>query len=113
MSKNDIYLPIYNLHDMIIQCIIYGIIGIILGILVNNIYVYILNNISYKPNVIVEIVLQLIICSIVLSIININFHFFGWAWQNTTPGFIFVSFFFGVQYNAFSNIQQILAISKK
>jgi hypothetical protein len=112
MAKTDMYSPIYNLHDMIIQCILYGIIGIILGTIVNNIFVYILNNISYKPNVIVEIVLQLIICSIVLSIININFHFFGWAWQSTTPGFIFVSFFFGVQYNAFSNIQKRFIMDK-
>ena len=61
----------------------------------------------------IEILLQLILCCIILSIIHINFNYFGWTWQHTTPGFIFVSFFFGAQYNVFTNMQKRFIIDRK
>ena len=113
MNANNIYLPSDNLHSMIIKSIIWGIIGSALGISINNIYIYILNHIDYKPNITLEILLQFILCCILLSVIHINFNYFGWTWQTTTPGLIFVCLFFGVQYNIFNNIQQIFIIDKK
>ena len=113
MPATNIYLPSDNLNNMIIKCIIWGLLAIILGTIVNNIFVHILNNINYKPNIIVEILLQLILCCIILSIIHINFNYFGWTWQHTTPGFIFVSFFFGAQYNVFTNMQKRFIIDRK
>ena len=108
MTSNNIYLPSDNLHNMIIKSIIWGILGGFLGISINNMYVYILNHINYKPNIILEIVLQFILCCILLSVIHIHFNYFGWTWQNTTPGFIFVCLFFNVQYNMFNSIPYIL-----
>ena len=112
MTANNIYLPSDNLHNMIFKSIIWGVIGGFLGISINNICIYILNHTNYKLNLILEITLQFILCCIVLSVIHVNCHHFGWTWQNTTPGFIFVSFFFNVQYNIFNTILQLFTIDK-
>ena len=120
MNKNNIYLPTDNLNNMIIKCIIWGILGATLGIIINNMSIFIINNITrfvlnntkYKVGIL-EIVSQFILCCIILSTINIKFNYFGWSWQNTTPGFIFVSLFFAVQYNIFNNIPKLFILDKK
>lgn len=124
MNKNNIYKPSDNLFNMIIKNIIWGFAGIILGLLVNNITIYISNiyaNIyanTYAINttntniIILEILIQIILCSAILALIHSYYNYIGWTWQNTTAGFIFVSFFFGVQYNIFINIQKKLIIDK-
>jgi hypothetical protein len=120
MSSNNIYLPSDNVYYMIIKCIIWGVLGTALGIIINNITIFILNNISifilnntnYEIGIF-EIVFQFILCCIILSIIHINFNYFGWTWQNTTPGFVFVSLFFAVQYNIFNNIPKLFILDIK
>jgi hypothetical protein len=115
MSSNNIYLPSDNLNYMIIKCIIWGILGTTLGIIINNIVIFLINNFFIKNNSdykigIFEILLQFILCCITLSLIHMKFNYFGWTWQNTTPGFIFVSLFFAVQYNIFNNIPYLFVL---
>jgi ABC-type multidrug transport system fused ATPase/permease subunit len=115
MSSNNIYLPSDDLYSMIIKCIIWGIIGTALGIIINNLTIFIINNITILKHtnnrvVILEIVFQFILCCIILSLIHMKFNYFGWTWQNTTPGFVFVSLFFAVQYNIFNNIPHLFIL---
>lgn len=106
MQSSYIYKPIDNFHTMTIKNFIWGLFGIILGIIINNIVIFISTQfkIKFLP---LQNVIQLVLCSYVLAIINIKFNYFGWSWQNITPGLFFVSFFFGVQFNIFANIQNV------
>ena len=117
MSINNSYKPSDNLFNMIIKNIVWGSAGIILGVVINNIILYISN--MYEKNttnttnrILFEIAIQLILCSVILAVIHSYFNYIGWTWQSTTPGFVFVSFFFGVQYNIFINIQKKLILDK-
>ena len=115
MSSNNIYLPSDNVYYMIIKCIIWGILGTALGIIINNLTIFLINNFFIKKNTkydigLFEILFQFILCCIILSIIHMKFNYFGWTWQNTTPGFIFVSLFFAVQYNIFNNIPNLFIL---
>ena len=99
------YKPIDSFHIMLTKNIVWGVLGIILGILNNNIIVF-LSNIFNIQILFVQNVLQIFLCSFVLTIIQYSFNYFGWSWQNITPGLFFISFFFGIQYNIFTNIQK-------
>ena len=83
-----------------------ALLGIILGLIVNKTTIFIQNVFEIKL-LLIQILLHLILCSFVLALININFNYLGWSWQNITPGLFFVSFFFGVQYSIFTNIQNL------
>ena len=64
--------------------------------------------ISYYLNIkilFVQNIIQLFFCSILLGTIHILYNYFGWTWQNITPGLFFISFFFGVQFNILNNIE--------
>lgn len=85
---------------------IYGIIGIIFGLIINAISQKINNQFEIK-NTNLKIIIQLFICSISLGYVHAKLlPEFGWSWQNLTEGLFFVSFFFGVQYYAFTDIQK-------
>ena len=82
----------------------WGTTGLIFGILINNIIVALSNTLKIKY-LIVQNIMQLFLCSLTLATLHNYYHYFGWSWQNITPGLFFVSFFFGVQFNIFTNIQ--------
>ena len=102
--SSAMYKPKYGFYNMLSKNFIWGGIGIILGILVNNSVVFIttLFNIQF---LLLQIITHLLLCSFVLALINTLFNFFGWSWQNITPGLFFVSFFFGIQFKLFTKIQ--------
>ena len=104
MSKNNLYKPIDNLYSMIIKNFVWGICGITLGIIINNSVIVISKKFKIK-HLLAQNIIQLALCSYVLALINCLFNYFGWTWQNITPGLFFVSFFFGVQVKIFSNLQ--------
>ncbi len=82
----------------------WGAVGIILGIIINNSVAFL--STLLKINVLImQNIIQLILCSFILALINNLYYYFGWTWQNVTPGLFFVSFFFGVQFKIFTNIQ--------
>ena len=102
--SDELYKPEYTFFIMIINNIIWGILGIILGIIINNIITILCN--KFKITILmVQNALQLFLCAFFLSLVQYFFNFFGWSWQNTTPGIFFTSFFFGIQFDIFTNIQ--------
>ena len=104
MESSKMYIPVDNFYSMIAKNFIWGLFGIVLGIIVNNIIGFMSNKLKIKT-LLIQNVLQLVLCSFVLALIHAQFNYFGWTWQNITPGLFFVSFFFGVQFNIFTNIQ--------
>jgi hypothetical protein len=89
---------------MIIKNFTWGALGIILGIIINNSIVLISTLFKIKT-LLLQNIIQLTLCSFILALIQRSFNYFGWSWQNITPGLFFVSFFFGIQFNIFTNIQ--------
>lgn len=93
---------------MLFMNFIWGAIGIVLGILTNNFTIHIFNSINLDTKFL-QNVIQLFIGAAVLSILHVFVNsYFGWTWQNITPGLFFVSFFFGVQYKLFSNLSDYI-----
>lgn len=102
------YDPKESLTNMILKNFMWGIVGIVLGILINVALESGILEIVGKYQIEVRLMLQLMICSIVLAFIHVKINNkFGWSWQNITPGLFFVSYFFGTQFATFSNIQEI------
>lgn len=100
--------PTDSLTSMIKRNFIWGLIGIVLGVLINIILGSEVVQLTGKYKLEVRLLLQLAICSIVLAVIHVKINNeFGWTWQNVTPGLFFVSYFFGTQFATFSNIQEI------
>ncbi len=104
MVNKNIYEPSNGLIFITFNNILSGILGILLGILNNNLVVYMSNKFNIKY-LFLQNVTQLILCSVLLATLHVNFNYFGWSWQNITPGLFFVSFFFGVQFKMITNIQ--------
>ena len=98
------YKPMYNFYNMAVNNVIWGFIGLTVGIFNNNFIVFLSNKLNIT-SLLVQNLIQLAVCSSLLAIIHTYFNFFGWSWQNTTPGLFFVSFFFGVQFKMITNIQ--------
>jgi hypothetical protein len=98
------YTPSSSFFPMVGECLLWGSIGLVLGVLNNNMIVVISNKLNIN-SLLVQNTLQLVFCSILLSAIHVNYNYFGWSWQNITPGLFFVSFFFGVQFKMITNIQ--------
>ena len=99
------YKPTDSFHGLLTKNIIWSVLGIILGVLNNNLIVFLCNNFNIQM-LFIQNSLQLFLCSLVLTIIQYCFNYFGWSWQNITPGLFFISFFLGIQYNIFTNIQK-------
>jgi hypothetical protein len=100
----NMYKPRDNFLYMTQKNFIWGFIGLCTGIIINNIVIY-LNNKLKINTLIIQNILQVLLCAIILSSLHSYFHFFGWSWQSKTEGLFFVSFFFGVQFNLLNNIQ--------
>ena len=110
LSCNNMY-SIKNLDKyylMTIKNIIWGTLGLILGIIVNDIVIFLSNKLNIKY-VILQNLLQITLCSLVLSYLHIH-NLYGWSWQHLTPELFFVSFFFGVQYKILNNVQNSYTI---
>jgi hypothetical protein len=100
----SIYTPSSTFIHMVGECLLWGTLGLVFGVMNNNLIVVISNHFKIE-SLLLQNVLQLIFCSILLSAIHVNYNYFGWSWQNLTPGLFFVSFFFGVQFKMITNIQ--------
>ena len=103
-SSSNIYKPPDGFYKMIIKNFTWGVMGIILGLIINN-SVLVISTIFKIKFLLLQNIIQLILCSFVLALINTLFHYFGWSWQNITPGLFFVFLFFAIQFNFFTNIK--------
>ena len=104
LIEKTLYKPSNNIIKMTIKNAGWGAGGLLLGILINNIIVALSNTLKIKY-LIVQNIMQLFLCSLALATLHNYYHYFGWSWQNITPGLFFVSFFFGVQFKIMLNIQ--------
>ena len=109
-KSTNIYAPADNFVYMTIKSFSWGIIGLIVGVFINNSIVYLSGKLKIE-SLLIQNTLQVLFCAIILSLLNKYFNFFGWSWQNHTEGLFFVSFFFGVQYKILSNIQNDYVIT--
>jgi hypothetical protein len=98
------YKPMYDFSQMAFNNVLWGFIGLTVGIFNNNFIVFLSNKLNIK-SLLIQNLMQLVMCSSLLAVIHIYFNFFGWSWQNTTPGLFFIAFFFGVQFKMITNIQ--------
>lgn len=95
-------------HIMTSKNIIWGISGLVLGIIVNDSVIYISNKLKIKY-LFIQNIIQITLCAIIVSLLHI-YYLYGWDWQHITPELFFVSFFFGVQYKILNNIQHTYVI---
>lgn len=101
------YVPEHNFIEMTSMSFIWAVIGIVLGLLTNNGLVMIFNKYYKNGNKIVKLIIEILTCSVVISALHLYINnYFGWTWQNITPGLFFVSFYFSVQYDLFDNLSQ-------
>ncbi len=98
------YDPLYDFKHMAVNNLWWGFLGLTIGIFNNNFIVFLSNKLNIT-SLLIQNLIQLTVCSCLLASIHTYFNFFGWTWQNTTPGLFFVSFFFGVQFKVITNIQ--------
>ncbi len=75
------YKPTDKFYDIAIKNVVWGIIGIAFGVIVNNASSFLSTNILY-----IDIVLQLSLVSIAVTFVYFYVNnYFGWSWQNTIP----------------------------
>lgn len=106
--QTNIYKPDDDFIKMTLDNFTWAVLGIFIGVIINNLVVKLFLCLKIK-NKLVQNFLHLMMCSIVLAYIHININnYFGWSWQNLTPGLFFISFFFGVQYKLFYNLNDLV-----
>ena len=98
------YKPFDNVYVTIFKCIVYGILGLILGILINDTVIYLSNAFKIKKKLIQNII-QIVLCAIVVAILHTSNKFLGWTLRNTIPGMFFITLLFNVQLKLYDNIQ--------
>jgi hypothetical protein len=104
MTNDPMYAPADNIYTMSVKNFIWGVIGIITGILINNFIILIGNTFKIR-NVLIQNIIQMSVCALTLSLIYHYKNYYEWTWQNTTPGLFFVCFFFGAQFKIFNNVE--------
>ena len=92
-----------NVYIITIKCIILGIMGLIIGVIINDLVIYISNNLKIK-NKIFQVIIQIILCAITVACLHTHNKFIGWTLRNTIPGIFFITLLFTVQYKIFDNI---------
>ena len=96
MGTKKLYKPKDNFYTTVIRNFIWGVLGIIMGILMNKTFMVVFNTFEINSSIVKDTI-KLILCAFVLTYIQFSHNYFGWTWQNTTPGLFFTWFFFGIQ----------------
>ena len=107
----DIYTPPDKFIYMSMKNFFWGVLGLVFGITINNIVIYLSKTLKIKI-LLLQNILQVLLCALLLSTLHYYHNYFGWTWQNHTEGLFFVSFFFGVQFKVLSNIQRTYEIEQ-
>ena len=98
-----------NIYIMTIKCIIWGILGLILGICIDNSVIYLSNKLKIKYKILQNII-QITICAVIVAFLHSYHNFIGWTLQNTIPGIFFITSLFNVQFKILDNIQSTYII---
>ena len=108
MSTKKNNKSIDKFHIMTSKNIIWGISGLVIGLIINDFVIQLSNKLKIK-NLFIQNILQITICAIVIALLH-TYYLFGWDWQHLMPELFFISFFFGVQYKILTNIQNTYVI---
>ena len=92
------YKPFDNVYVITIKCIIWGVLGLISGIIINNTVIYISNKLKIK-NKLIQNIIQIVLCAITVSFLHTSNKFLGWTLHNTIPGIFFITLLFNAQKN--------------
>ena len=98
-----------NGYVIAIKCIFWGIIGLILGVIINNAVIFLSNKLKIK-NKLIQNIIQIILCAIVVAFLHTYNNFLGWTLRNTIPGIFFIALLFNVQYKLADNIESTYII---
>jgi hypothetical protein len=93
-------------------CLVYSFFAICSGYIIDNISKHIQTKYLNNKHPIIMIIIQLLL--ITLFMFSVEYYIypkFGNSWQSITPGLFFISIFFGMQFNLFSNLQSLSSIA--
>ena len=102
-----------KLNNTIFTAFITGSLGYFIGIFNNVIYLYTENVFNIK-NTLLQLLTHLLFSCVIIAILEHYLKYLNLNLKNITSDLFFVSFFFGVQYNMFSDtVSYILQIFGK
>jgi F0F1-type ATP synthase assembly protein I len=91
-----------NLGTYALRIAVHAVPAIVVGLVIDKVFKKIQDTWKLKP--ILMIVLQILVIIAVLFVFERASISYSNEWQSNTPGFFFVSFLFGTQFNLFNNI---------
>jgi hypothetical protein len=98
-----------NGYVIAIKCVFFGILGLIIGVFINNIVIFLSNKLKIK-NKLIQNIFQIVLCAIVVAVLHTSNKFLGWTLRNTIPGIFFIALIFNVQYKLADNIESTYII---
>jgi hypothetical protein len=109
IGNNAIHYKHYQVYDniyiIILKCIILGILGLVLGVIINDIVTYVSHSLNIKNKLALDII-QITLCAIVVGCLHYSHNFIGWTLQNTIPGIFFIALLFDVQLRLAGFVQE-------
>ena len=93
-----------NVYMTTVKCIIWGILGLLLGIIINDTVLYLINKLKIK-NKLIQNIIQIIFCAISVAVLHSSNNFLGWTLHNTMPGIFFITLLFNAQFKMDEDIQ--------
>ena len=106
----------YKIKDTIsqqsIKNTVWGIMGLLLGVSINN-FIILISNFFRINNLLLQNIIQITSCAVIIATIQHYYNYFGWSWQNVTPGIFFVGFFFGTQFKLLNNLSKSVIIKDR
>ena len=93
--------------NLIIRCFIFGLLGLIFGLMINLFSKKILK--LFNLSLLTKAIIQILFSTLLLSFISIYLMpNFSMTWQTEIPGLFFISIFFGVQYQMYTELQKYM-----
>ena len=99
-----------NAYVITIKCVFWGILGLIIGIVINDAVIFLSNKLQIK-NKLIQNILQIVLCAIVVAFLHTSNNFLGWTLHNTIPGIFFIALLFNVQFKLVDNVQRSYIIN--
>ena len=93
-----------NVYMTTAKCIIWGILGLFLGIIINDIVIYLINKFKII-NKLIQNILHIVLCAITVAGLHSSHNFLGWTLHNTMPGIFFITLLFNAQFKMDEDIQ--------
>lgn len=98
-----------NVYMTTVKCIIWGILGLLLGIIINDTVLYLINGLKIK-NKLIQNIIQIVFCAITVAVLHSSHNFLGWTLHSTMPGIFFITLLFNAQFKMDEDIQSTYII---